>query len=255
MKANSLISRRPPNGWVISVSFALMIVGFIGAMAWANGVKGNTITDGVNGTTEPVIGDPIPGKTETDIQNLRDEVAKLREENTTLHEAIAEGKNANTAVNEALKEAKLFASLTDLEGPGITVILSDSKKEPDEIGFVESGIIHDIDVIKVINELWNAGAEALSVNGLRVGPRSDFRCVGSTILVDGQRIASPVEVKAIGDQKTLHGAMNLPGGVLDEIRDVDPEMVKIEIVEKHVFKGYTGPTSFKFGKAPEPKIE
>ena len=44
-------------------------------------------------------------------------------------------------------------------------------------------IIHDTDVLRVVNELWNAGAEAVTVNNRRVGPGTNYRCVGTTILV------------------------------------------------------------------------
>jgi uncharacterized protein YlxW (UPF0749 family) len=98
-----------------------------------------------------------------------------------------------------------------------------------------------------VNELWNAGAEAVSVNGIRIGARSNFRCVGSVILVNNTQISSPIKIRAIGDPETLYGAMNLRLGVLDEIRSTGGEsMVQLEKVDKHRLPSYTGSTASKF---------
>lgn len=184
---------------------------------------------------------------------LQQEVAKLRDENTRLQDVAAQGSSASKEINESLKDTKLFASLTDVTGPGITVTLSDSHKTADELGDYAQGIVHDMDVLKVVNELWNAGAEAIGVNGRRVGPTTNVRCVGTTITIDEQKIASPVAISAIGDQQTLFGAINLPGGALEEIRDVDPQMVKVELSKQIYLPAWTGSTTKKFAKVPDKK--
>ncbi len=188
-------------------------------------------------------------------EELQTEIAKLREENTRIQEVAAQGNSASKEINDSLKETRLFAGLTEVLGPGVTVTLSDSRKPGEEVGFFEAGIVHDLDVLKVVNELWNAGAEAVSVNGKRVGPSTDFRCVGTTIMVDQQQIASPVKIEAIGDQNTLFGAINLPGGALEEMREVDPNMVKVELAKSIFMSGWAGSTTFKHAKVPEKKPE
>lgn len=253
MKINPFNRYQTANSWIVSVSLVLMAVGFMGALAFIGTGKAS-IKPGDSGISN-ISPETHSENTEETNKSLREEVAKLREEKSTLEKSLADGNTATKQINASLIEAKQFAGLTDLEGPGITVLLSDSKLGPEELLSLEGGIIHDADVLKVVNELWNAGAEAVSVNDLRVGPRSDFRCVGSTILIDGQRISAPVEIKAIGNPKQLNGALNMPGGILDEIRDVDEAMVKIEIVEKHFIKAFTGPTTFKYGKIPEKPTE
>ena len=86
-----------------------------------------------------------------------------------------------------------------------------------------------------------------------MGATSNFRCVGTTILVDGFKIASPVVIRAIGDADTLYGGMNLPGSVLDDLRQTDPNMVEIEPVQKMRLPAFSGTTSFKVAKVPEDK--
>jgi uncharacterized protein YlxW (UPF0749 family) len=131
-------------------------------------------------------------------------------------------------------------------------LLRDSAKTaPGDFGGLNDAIVHDTDVLQVVNELFSAGAEAVSVNDLRVTNRVSFRCVGPTILVNDVKIASPIEIRAIGDPKTLLGAMNLPGGILAQFRQTDPSMVQLERVQRMTIKPFTGNTDFKFGKPPK----
>jgi uncharacterized protein YlxW (UPF0749 family) len=102
-----------------------------------------------------------------------------------------------------------------------------------------------------VNELWNAGAEAVAVAGNRIAPRSSIRCVGSVIHVNDQPVSSPLVIEAIGDPKVLASAMNLKGGAMQELRDLDPGMVQVDIAKKLKLPAYTGPTSRKYVTVPK----
>jgi uncharacterized protein YlxW (UPF0749 family) len=185
-------------------------------------------------------------------QELQTEVEKLQKEKTKLENTIAGSGSQAKALNDLLQQSKVFAGLTELEGPGVLVLLRDSAKTaPGDFGGLNDAIVHDTDVLQVVNELFSAGAEAVSVNDLRVTNRVSFRCVGPTILVNDVKIASPIEIRAIGDPKTLLGAMNLPGGILAQFRQTDPSMVQLERVQRMTIKPFTGNTDFKFGKPPK----
>jgi len=188
-------------------------------------------------------------------QQLSSEVTKLREEKTKLENAIAQKDTGSKTLNESLQEAKIFAGLTDVQGPGVMVTLRDSTKGTGEmggqVGVLPDSIIHDTDVLQVVNELIASGAEAVSVNDHRIAGRASFRCVGTTILVNDVKIASPVVVRAIGDAETLMGAMNMPGGVLAQIRQMDPSMVQLDKIKKMSLPAYVGTTTNKFAKVPK----
>ena len=146
--------------------------------------------------------------------------------------------------------------MTKAEGPGVIITLRDSPKAEAEIAanngqFIPDDAIHDGDVLKVVNELLAAGAEAVSVNGHRVGGTTSIRCVGPTILVNDVKIASPVAIRAIGDPDTLYGGLTLPGGILSEIRQTDASMVQIDKVDKQELPPFIGKTSYKFITVPE----
>jgi uncharacterized protein YlxW (UPF0749 family) len=73
-------------------------------------------------------------------------------------------------------------------------------------------------LLDAIQELRNAGAEAFQVGPVRIGVDSAFTGSGGAITLDGQPLAAPYEVTAIGDPPTLAAALAIPGGVLDTVR-------------------------------------
>lgn len=251
---NPFPERQQPKGWVLSLSIVMMFVGVLISMTW---ITEKNRQDRLSRLSPDVrarlsVGDLDLSEEYTKLQM---EVTKLRDETTRLQGLAAEGNSASKEINESLKDTKVFAALTDVEGQGVTVTLSDSRKAGDELGDYAAGIVHDLDVLKVTNELWNAGAEAISINGKRVGPGTNVRCVGTTIHIDEQKIATPVSIQAIGDSKVLFGALNMPGGALEELRDVDPAMVKIEVSKTMFLPAWTGATTLKYARPVEDKAD
>ncbi len=123
-------------------------------------------------------------------------------------------------LSEQLKRAEIAAGFVDVKGPGITISLSDvnKRKSSGAILSATETLIHDEDVRRIINELCAAGAEAISVNESRIISTSAIRCVGPTILVNDTKMTPPYVIKAIGKAEQLEAAMNLNGGVIDNLR-------------------------------------
>jgi uncharacterized protein YlxW (UPF0749 family) len=239
--------RESTNRWVLPMSLLTLTSGMLLSMAF--------LSDGGNKVLPPEFrGNSVANlDLAAELQEVKDEVAKLRVEKTALETKLAEQGNASKEINDSLQETKVFAGLTPLQGEGLIVTLTDSKKSVDDFIVADAAIVHYLDVLKSVNELFNAGAEAIAVNGLRVGPRTDLRCVGTTIMVDAQKIAPPITIQAIGDSKTLLGAMNMPGGILEELRSVDPAMVRVEAAKELLLPAFDGSATFKIAKVPEVK--
>lgn len=247
---NPFAIRNASNSWVVPVSLLTVVVGFLTSLAWITTQRQQDMMRSLppDMRTRLSVGELDLSE---EYAQVRDEVTKLREEKTKLENLLAQGKSSTTLLNESLQESKIFACLTEVKGPGVSITLHDSKKPIEDAMDPAGAIVHDTDVVKVVNELWASGAEAISVNNKRVGPTTSFRCVGPTILVDSVKIASPVVIRAIGDAETLYGGMNLPGGVLEELRSYDPKMVEVAIVKDMRLPAFAGSTTNKFAKVPE----
>ncbi len=239
--------------WIWPLTAMCLVLGFMIAMAWV------TETNRLSryGLLEPTQKSRV-SEAAIDlngVKQLRDEVTKLRDDNTKLQNGLAKGNESSKLLNDSLQETKVFAGLTAVEGPGVTVTLRDSSRGPmklgDQVVYTQDMNIHDVDVLKVVNELFSAGAEAIAVNDHRIAGPSSIRCVGPTILVNDVKVATPMQIKAIGDPKTLIGALNLNGGVLAEIRSTDSNMVSIE-EEKYIkLEPFSGRTEFRYAKVPK----
>lgn len=102
--------------------------------------------------------------------------------------------------------------LTALRGPGITVVLDDAASVPDGVD-ANQVVVHQSDLQAVVNSLWAGGAEAMSIAGQRVIATSAVRCVGNTLLLNGEVYSPPFRVAAIGPYGTMQKALGESPGV------------------------------------------
>lgn len=102
---------------------------------------------------------------------------------------------------------RLAASTGPARGPGVVVELADSGSSPQTRGELTDLRIQDVDLRLVVNALWQSGAEAVAVNGHRIGSTSAIRSAGDRILVNFDPVASPFRVSAIGDPEGLESGL------------------------------------------------
>ncbi len=107
--------------------------------------------------------------------------------------------------------AALLSGATEVRGPGIKLVVDDAKGASsgggdgprESAGFSDTGRVRDRDMQKIVNGLWQSGAEAVSLNGQRLTALSAIRAAGDAILVDNRPLVPPYEVLAVGDKKRL----------------------------------------------------
>ncbi|MGW8487924.1 DUF881 domain-containing protein [Streptomyces sp. NPDC055886] len=104
----------------------------------------------------------------------------------------------------------LLAGATPVEGPGVKLIVDDAKDTAqggdgprESSGFADTGRVRDRDMQRVVNGLWESGAEAIAINGQRLTALSAIRAAGDAILVDNRPLVPPYTVLAVGDGKNL----------------------------------------------------
>lgn len=103
---------------------------------------------------------------------------------------------AGRTVAEQLAALELVTGGAAVRGPGLLVTLDDAPSASD--GQVGDGRIFDRDLQDVVNALWAAGAEAISVNGQRLTAQTAIRSAGEAVLVDLRPLSPPYVVKAVG---------------------------------------------------------
>jgi uncharacterized protein YlxW (UPF0749 family) len=119
---------------------------------------------------------------------------------------------------DTMLSVRMKAGLVSVTGSGIIVTIDDSKRPAKPGENPNLYIIHDDDILKVINELWAAGAEAISINEQRLVVNSEIRCAGPTLSVNNTRSSPPYELKAIGNPATLETALKMRGGVIETLQ-------------------------------------
>jgi uncharacterized protein YlxW (UPF0749 family) len=140
--------------------------------------------------------------------------ARLEELRATVAEALDDALATTEEGRQQTERVRQLESATGVlavEGPGLVVTLSDAAPEEtvdpisgETIQLVpEAGLVLDIDLQAVVNALWAAGAEAISVDGQRLAPTSSIRTAGEAILVDFRPVSSPYLVEAVGNPDLL----------------------------------------------------
>lgn len=161
--------------------------------------------------------------------------------------AVGEGERANEALKLELGKARMAAGLVEVEGPGVVVTVDDSKRQAAPGESPELFLVHDEDILKIVNELFAAGAEAISINGQRVITTTEIRCAGPVISVNNVRIGPPYEIVAIGEPATLDAALHMRDGILDTLRAWGIEAKVTRMTSVRV-PGYKGSLYFQYAK-------
>lgn len=177
--------------------------------------------------------------TYSNLENAQKELEKVRQE-ATQNDSTAEGKE------QELKENNMILGNIDVTGEGVEVILQDAVNATSSFNLSDQ-LIHFTDIQWVVNELRNAGAEAIEVNGQRIVNTSAITCEGNIIKINGERIGSPFIIKAIGSKSLLYGALERAGSYLDIIRDAG-NTAKVTKQDNITISKYSGVISYEYLK-------
>lgn len=179
-------------------------------------------------------------------KGLEEQVAQLQSELDAYRDQAASGGQAGEALKAEVKRLETLAGFTDVEGPGVTIIMQDSTAV-NTTGDEADYLIHDSDLLSVINELRSAGAEAISLNGERLIATSEVRCTGAVVTVNGRRYAAPYIIFAIGDPTTLYNALTMRNGVVDVLGQWQID-VEVTMSEKLLIPKYNGALEPEYAK-------
>ena len=151
------------------------------------------------------------------LADLSGRADRLRSQVSDLQRSAALLGNGSTRDAAALAQARARAQTLGIltgtlgaRGPGIVLTITDPRLQ-----------VHSDVVLDAIEELRDAGAEALQIAGtggvVRIVTSTAFGDLGSRITVDGVALTAPLRLVAIGDPRTLSTALGIPGGVVDTV--------------------------------------
>lgn len=134
---------------------------------------------------------------------LRNEIFDLRRDVADAQDAISSGRGTLTEAERQVAQLRVFSAQSAVTGPGVAVQID---------GPFDQQALSDL-----VNELRNAGAEAISVNEMRVGPKSYFTGpTANVVAVDGRPLRGPWTVRAIGSPDVVYVAMTRTGGIIGQ---------------------------------------
>lgn len=155
-------------------------------------------------------GDDLAGQVAT----LRAEVDELQQQEAQLTGELG------AAEERTRREAALGADITALVGPGLRIMLDDAELPEGETELSDASRVASQDLQVVVNALWEAGAEGVSVNGQRISSLTALRFAGQALVVNFRPIAPPYVIEAVGDQVMADRFVSGPGGkYLTALRD------------------------------------
>lgn len=188
----------------------------------------------------------------TEIKERYDELVTKIEEYQTEKES---DEKTSELLQKELDQLELALGTTEVEGEGITIILTDNggiKLSGEEVN-VSS--ITDSDLLIVLRELWSAGAEAISINGNRIVAMTDIFLRSSDknkiMQIDSKRITSPYVIKAIGNKSYLESAAKSKDGKLSSLQEAG-HSVEIQSNNRTItVEAYNGTIDAKYMKDKE----
>lgn len=174
----------------------------------------------------------ITDKLKDEIFRLNDENVKLAEkfQNTTseLDDArnqAAQNDSSSKDISELIKRYTIVSGKTDVTGQGIIIKYKPSDNE------AKADIVKDLR--DIVNEIKNAGAEAIEINNQRIVGTTAIEMVKNKIEINDTEVSENFIIKAIGDSNLMYSGLIRPGGTIENIRESG---VSIEINSENTIK-------------------
>ena len=174
-----------------------------------------------------------------ELENKEQELEKIRLLASTTNEADIQ--------NEAeIKNNQILLGLTEVTGPGFVIKLEENQDiKSSEVINISGYLVHEEDLLYIVNELFNSGADAVAINSQRIVNTSSILCDGNILRINGKMVGTPITITAIGYPERLDGALNRPGGYLQMMAS-DGIKITTTRSEKITIPKYEGVYSYEY---------
>lgn len=138
-----------------------------------------------------------------EIENLEILIKQKQNKLDLYNEQVGQNGSITPVLLQEKEKAMLYSQTAAVTGEGIIVRLEDGERELKENENPNNLIIHDADVLHIVNDLKIAGAESIAINGQRLSSLSEMKCSGPTITINNKTYGQPFEIHAIGPAEKL----------------------------------------------------
>ena len=173
---------------------------------------------------------------ESEINNKKVEISNLKKRKEEYEKSLKaykeviknENKSIEELMNEELDYLKVISGYSSIVGSGVVITIKDSERELSSGETPNDLLVHDIDILRILNDLKKAGSKGIAINGERVLPTSEIKCSGATITVNKTTYGQPFIIEAIGDTESLMASINAPQSYASLLRSVYGIYINIE---------------------------
>lgn len=180
----------------------------------------------------------------TQSDQLQTEITRLQLQLQAFRSSAVQERLALRSLRERLATLQVLAGTVAVRGQGVRVTVSDP-----------FGRVTQDQLVDTVQELRDAGAEAIAVSGVRLVASSAFTTRDGRLFVDGRALTAPYRVEAVGSAATMAEALDIPGGAVDTLESLPRVDVLVEQLAEVVVPARARPQRFVQGTPVEPGSE
>jgi uncharacterized protein YlxW (UPF0749 family) len=231
--------------WQVTLGVALLALGFlVAAQLGSEGPRVRYTTQERSPLVESALS--LQSRQET----LKDQILELRRQ---IQEVEQRGQGSAALVrelNDRLRQARIAGGLLALQGTGIVFQLEDSVQAVKPDASEADYLVTARDIRTLVEELWLAGAEAVSVNGERIAQSTAIIDIGGSVLVNSAFIAPPYQISAIGPEDMYERVSASQGFVAFVVARADAFGIRLSFLESDAVDvpAFAGTISLRYGR-------
>lgn len=173
----------------------------------------------------------------TDADRLTAEITELRLTLLAFENDAESEEVALRSLQRRLDELRILAGVVATEGEGLVLTIEDP-----------AGQVGQDLLVDTVQELRDAGAEAIAVNEVRLIVSSAFSTRNNRLVLDGQPLTPPFRIAAVGPADTMGKALQIPGGALDTLQSRPEVATNVEQLAQMIVPARAEPAPFVFGE-------
>jgi uncharacterized protein YlxW (UPF0749 family) len=173
----------------------------------------------------------------TQSDRLQEEITSLRLTLLAFENSAESEDLALQSLQNRLNELRILAGSVAVEGQGLRITVADPQRQ----------LTQDL-LVDTVQELRDAGAEAIAVNDVRLVASSSFTTRNGQLVLDGTPLKLPMVIAAIGPSDTIAKALAIPGGALDTLQSRPQVVARVESLDELTIAQRPEPVPFVFGE-------